>query len=222
MSIYLHLQILGSRFLDILFPKKPIVVELERKASNHALLDLPSAEETSLSHCSALFSYKDAHVRELIWQIKYQKNRMLTQEVSRLLYESILDDIQDSFYFKKQEQILLVSVPSTRKRKRERGGNQSERITITILSYDTENMFEYYPDTIKKIRDTVSQTKTKNRAERLKNLTGAFVVQDSEKVKGRRVILIDDVVTTGSTLKEMRDLLKDAGAKSVESFVIAH
>jgi len=131
-------------------------------------------------------------------------------------------DIQDSFYFKKQERVLLVSVPSTWRRKFERGGNQSNRIATSILSHDTGNIFEYYPDTIKKIRNTVSQTKTKNRAERLKNLTGAFVVQDSEKVKGRRVILIDDVVTTGSTLKEMRDLLKDAGAKSVESFVIAH
>jgi len=191
-------------------------------AQSHTLLDFPSAEEISLSHCSALFSYKDARVRELVWQIKYQKNKTLTQEVSRLLYEYILDDIQDSFYFKKQERVLLVSVPSTWRRKFERGGNQSNRIATSILSHDTGNIFEYYPDTIKKIRNTVSQTKTKNRAERLKNLTGAFVVQDSEKVKGRRVILIDDVVTTGSTLKEMRDLLKDAGAKSVESFVIAH
>jgi len=206
----------------LLFPKKPIVIELERKARHHTLLDLPCAEETSFPYCTALFSYKDTGVRELVWQIKYQKNRVLTEEVSRLLYESILSEVQDSFYFKKQERLLLIPVPSTRKRKRERGGNQSDRITRAILSYDTGNLFEYYPNAIKKIRNTGSQTKTKNRAERLKNLVGAFEVTEPEKVKGRRVILVDDVATTGSTLKELRHILRSAGAKSAEAYVIAH
>ena len=56
---------------------------------------------------------------------------------------------------------------------------------------------------------------------RVKNVKNAFVVKDVEKIKGRKVILIDDVMTTGSTLKECAVALKKAGAKEVNSLTLA-
>jgi predicted amidophosphoribosyltransferase len=55
----------------------------------------------------------------------------------------------------------------------------------------------------------------------LKNLDGAFAVKNAEKISGRNVILIDDVSTTGATLKEAKKVLRNAGAKKIISAVVA-
>lgn len=57
--------------------------------------------------------------------------------------------------------------------------------------------------------------------ERIKNLKGAFSVKHPEKIKGKRIVLIDDVMTTGSTLKECALVLKRAGARSVDTLTVA-
>lgn len=57
--------------------------------------------------------------------------------------------------------------------------------------------------------------------ERVKNIKGVFSVKHPEKIKGKRVVLIDDVMTTGSTLKECALALKKAGAKSVDTLTVA-
>lgn len=222
MNIYSYIQSLYHILLDQLFPKHPRVLALEEKVHRNTLGVLPPAGDIPTPHCSALFSYRDSEVRELVWQIKYQKNKILTDAIGKLLYETILADVQDSVFFEDHEKIFIIPIPSTRKRRFERGGNQSDRLVRAILDQDNQSIFEYAPDTVQKIRETVSQTKTKNRAERLKNLVGAFAVSETEKIKRKRVLLIDDVITTGSTLNEMRKVLRKAGAKSVECYVIAH
>lgn len=57
--------------------------------------------------------------------------------------------------------------------------------------------------------------------QRVKNIKGVFSVKHPEKIKGRRIVLIDDVMTTGSTLKECALALKKAGAKSVDTLTVA-
>lgn len=71
-----------------------------------------------------------------------------------------------------------------------------------------------------KIRRTKSQVECKGFA-RLKNLQGAFGIKNSQLIKGKRILLIDDVLTTGSTLKECTQVLKRAGAKSVDWLTVA-
>jgi predicted amidophosphoribosyltransferase len=61
----------------------------------------------------------------------------------------------------------------------------------------------------------------KNRNERLKNLKDCFSA-DEKKIKNRNIILIDDVITTGTTMNEASKTLKDAGAKKVIGFSLAH
>jgi ComF family protein len=69
-------------------------------------------------------------------------------------------------------------------------------------------------------RDTSQQAKL-DRDERLRNLTEAFAVRAPRTVAGRRVLLVDDVRTTGATLRACRDVLVDAGAAGVQSVVVA-
>ncbi len=73
-----------------------------------------------------------------------------------------------------------------------------------------------------KKRHTKAQSKTKSRKERLVNVKNSFVVRKAEKIKGKNIIIFDDVTTTGATLKEAKKVLKKAGAKKVYFMTMAH
>ena len=70
------------------------------------------------------------------------------------------------------------------------------------------------------MRDTPPQTGLR-RGERVKNVRGAFGVSDPGPVKGKRVLLIDDIYTTGATVKECARVLKKAGAEFVDVLTLA-
>jgi len=112
---------------------------------------------------------------------------------------------------------LIVPVPLHPNKKRARGYNQSERLARafaerTGLPADTVSLV--------RVRDTVSQT-TLGRQGRLQNMLGAFACRYPEHIKGKTVLLIDDVATTGATLEGCAAALKQAGAKRVLAYVFA-
>ena len=81
-----------------------------------------------------------------------------------------------------------------------------------------------------KNKETKHQAHIKNRSERLKNLIGSFTIKSSKQnakenisiIKGRNIILIDDITTTGATLNEAKKTLKQAGARKIIAFTVAH
>ncbi len=105
---------------------------------------------------------------------------------------------------------LITCVPMTEKAKKKRGYNQSE-LLARELSARSGIPFAALAE---KKRDTSAQ-KTLGRAEREKNLAACFVVTDRAAAKGKRILVIDDTLTTGATVSELASVLKRAGAKSV-------
>lgn len=111
---------------------------------------------------------------------------------------------------------VVVPLPLHPKRERERGYNQSallarelgERLELPLLAAVTRT------------RDTPTQV-GKNRRERIANVRGAFACTEPAKMRDRRVLLVDDVCTTGSTLLACAQPLFRAGAKSVWGVVVA-
>ena len=75
--------------------------------------------------------------------------------------------------------------------------------------------------TLKKIRNTKAQSGTGGAAKRRANISGAYAVPDGADVDGKRIILIDDIVTTGSTLSECARTLAMAGAENVSAAALA-
>ena len=81
-----------------------------------------------------------------------------------------------------------------------------------------------------KNKETEHQAHIKNRKERLKNLIGSFTIKSSKQnakenisiIKGRNIILIDDITTTGATLNEAKKILRQAGARKIIAFTVAH
>lgn len=112
---------------------------------------------------------------------------------------------------------MLISVPLHRNRERSRGYNQSLLIS-KVLS--RELGLKEGSNLLIRVRDTGSQSAL-DRKGRVVNLKGAFRVCDEDAVRNRKILLVDDVMTTGSTIDECSRALKKAGAAKVVGVVIA-
>ncbi len=106
---------------------------------------------------------------------------------------------------------LFIPVPLHIKRLRERGFNQS---LLLAKEMGKKHNLPVNFSLLKRCKSTLTQTGL-NKAEREKNVKGAFVIADRKKVAGENIILIDDVYTTGATLNECAKVLLEAGAQKV-------
>ena len=112
---------------------------------------------------------------------------------------------------------LLIPVPLHGNRLQERGYNQSELLTRALSRYSGMP----WQCSLKRVRDTPHQTGL-DRTERLQNLRDAFALNcDTSSIKGKRIILIDDVLTTGTTLRSCAQVLYHHGAKEIISCTLA-
>lgn len=185
------------------------------------LAGVPRAEPSKESFISAIFDYQNPAIRNAIWRLKYRNVRELANHFGEFLYDSIIGDIGDDLRVSKNEVYLVVPVPLHPKRLRERGYNQSELLAKDTTRYDTEKILEITTGALIRTRATKPQAKSDKRVARFENLKGAFTAR-SEQVRGRHVILIDDVTTTGATLAEARKAILKAGAKTVRAYAVAH
>ena len=160
-----------------------------------------------LDECRSAFNYaypiskliKDAKYNNAIYVIDY-----FAKQLSLVYFQN---------YFNSD---YLVYIPMTEKAQKRRGYNQSkilaeklsERIDVPVL------------ECLKKVKDTKRQA-TLGRTDRLKNLEGAFRVVDKKSVLDKKILLVDDVTTTGATAQVVASRLKKAGAKIVNLITVA-
>ncbi len=169
----------------------------------------------------SLFSYSDPLIKALIWELKYRGYGRAVEICGEALYESMISELA-ARKDKSFTDPLLFPIPLSKKRFAKRGFNQSELIAEKMSHRDAGKHFIVRTDVFYKIKDTKNQTSIKDKKERQKNLQGCFAVKDIGAVKNKNIILIDDVVTTGSTLLEAKKTLCEAGARAVVCFTIAH
>lgn len=110
---------------------------------------------------------------------------------------------------------LIVPVPLHAERLRTRGYNQADLIARAAAEHAQR---EYAPNALMRIRHTRSQVGL-DRSERLSNVTDAFIAEP-EQVRGQRIILVDDVLTTGATLFAGAEALYQAGAEAVYGLTV--
>ena len=155
---------------------------------------------------AAVSSYRSRGiVRTLVHQFKYGRQFHLRHPLADWLGETIHDPRLRGRRFD-----ILVPVPLHPARERERGFNQAQ-LLADLLS--TRISVPVQP-ALERIRYTTTQTAF-DRAERMENLRDAFRLRKKANVQDLRVLLIDDILTTGSTLSECARILKKAGAMSV-------
>jgi ComF family protein len=170
----------------------------------------------------AAFDYRDPVIKKAIWNLKYHRRSHIGETLGKLLYETYIEEVSDIRTYTSGQPILVIPVPLSTKRRKNRGYNQAEKIAVSFCKCAPANIFALETHAIRRSIHTNPQAHIANRNERLRNVKGVFSIQNTDMLKGRTVIVIDDVTTTGGTLKEVCSILKKAGTKKVYGFAIAH
>lgn len=150
-------------------------------------------------------------IRDSLIRFKFYSKPGYYRTFARMLSER-LREIGDVNSFD-----LIVSVPLHKERQRARGYNQASLIAAEL---SRETGIPKNTSLLSRVRSTGVQSLLTG-SEREKNVKGAFKVSDASKIRGRRILLIDDVLTTGSTVDECSRVLKEAGALTVIAAVVA-
>ncbi len=147
-----------------------------------------------------------------ITRLKYGHQRQLAPYLARILANELQPEINFSSYD------LLVAVPLHRKRLAERGFNQS---ALLARELGAALQIETAPQLLRRTRPTPSQSKTHGRRQRAENLRGAFTLRAGARIAGKRICLVDDVVTSGATLEACGLALKAARPTSITGITLA-
>lgn len=173
--------------------------------------------KTALKFCLSPFSYDDILIKDLIHNFKYNFIKSIGPELAEFQIEAIR---KSSFYNQiknSPQDFILVPVPLHKKRLAWRGFNQSEILSKNISKELGVDIFSE----LKRIKNTPPQIDMADKKQRQENIKNAFLCGKSNKLKYKIAILIDDMVTTGSTLEECTKVLKKNGAKEVWALTIA-
>lgn len=155
---------------------------------------------------AAAFSFytRDSRIRRLIHNLKYKGAKDIGIELGRIYGNSLkssgfLDDID-----------IVIPVPLHPSKKRKRGFNQSDLISEGLAG---PCLLRVETGLLKRNTKTATQTK-KSRYDRWSNVEGIFTVTDVRRLEGKHVLLVDDVITTGSTIEACaNEILKVEGTR---------
>ncbi|MGE5403956.1 MAG: ComF family protein [Candidatus Saccharibacteria bacterium] len=143
--------------------------------------------------------------RKIIKNYKFMGNRRLSIRMAELMAETITRIPEY------QPIDAVVPVPISKEGLRERGFNQSELLARRLSKI---LKIEHLPHALHRVKATLPQREL-CKEDREKNLLGAFAVKEKKNVRGKNILLVDDVYTTGSTAKECAKTLLEAGAMRV-------
>lgn len=221
-----------EKMADFLIPKERSVIILESLGPDGLFDKIPRSEnfDFETDKIKAIFNYKTPLCRQAIWEVKYRANKKLIRDFSLLLYEYILEELVDLESFENFKNIILIPIPSSPKRTREKGFNQCILICRELIKIDKErnsNNFTLLENFLIKENDTEHQARVSNRKKRLENLKGTFSINSEQGLtlfSHNSFIIIDDVITTGATMNEAFRALKEAGinTKKIRGFALAH
>lgn len=195
------------KFIDVLFPPTGESL-LVRKMSLAEIQNLIQMKRTADGY--AFSPYADERVQALIHEAKFQRNKKAFTLLNALLKRGL-----ETAGLKAD---IIIPIPLSLHRLRERGYNQVQEI---LNSAHEPTLIPVVAGALARARDTQPQTELL-RTERLSNLDGAFKVVRPGEVKGKRVLLVDDVMTTGATLRAARSALMEASPASVTCIALAH
>ena len=208
-----------ERLSSLLFPPKcvlckSLLTEQETDLCHHCREHAPvfSKEKIKFSFVAgwtAVWYYKD-NVRQSLLRYKFARYRSYVPCYSRLLAMKLQTDKLDSFD-------ILTYIPISRLRKWKRRFDQME----LVAGFVAQELDVPVTPVLRKIRHNKPQSTLKSAAQRRANALNAYKVIEPAVIQGKRVLLLDDILTTGATASECARTLLTAGAKEVTFAAIA-
>lgn len=201
--------------LDILFPPRCVFCQQILNSGKYGICSecqskLPwitgrEAEQKLefISLCVSPLWYR-GDVRESIHRYKFYDRNGYAETFGSLTAQCVTDHLSGEYD-------LISWVPLSAKRLKKRGYDQAMLLAkVTAIKLNQTAV-----ETLRKIRNTDAQSGIKDDSARRANVLGAYEIVDPEFVAGKRILLVDDVVTTGATLSECARVLRTHGAKDV-------
>ena len=205
--------------LNLLFPPKcvlcrKVLLRGEEDLCTQCRIDAPYCPSSKikkpfLEKWDALWYYED-DVRKSLLRYKFGNLRNYAGNYGRLLAKELKNRQADDFE-------ILTWVPISPLRKLKRGFDQVEKLAQAVA----EELGVKPMRTLKKIRHNRPQSGITGQAHRRANVLGAYKVIDPEQLWGKRVLLLDDIITTGATAGECARMLLTAGAREVSVCTVA-
>lgn len=166
-------------------------------------------EDPDLTGVFIASTYQSELLKTTVHHYKYRFVEKLSEPLALLIAQAL----QNS---KLPTPDLIIPVPLHKRRLRWRGFNQAKTLADSLdLNIPIIN------NVLIRKKYTIPQVKMKNKNQRMKNLNGAFEIKNTEKIKDKKILLVDDIITTGTTLSICATILKQAGAKEIRALVIA-
>ena len=200
------------RVLEWLFPRKCILCQellakeetdlCRRCRSGQPMYRSGRKKIPHVTDLTALWMYEGA-VRGSLHRYKFRGARHYAAGYGRLLALRIQEELPRAD--------LITWVPVSAKRRRERGFDQVELLALAVseeLGIPAEGLLE-------KFRDNQPNSALKTQPERRANVLGVYKAVQPERIRGKRVLLLDDIVTTGATASECARVLMTAGAEEI-------
>ena len=192
-----------STFRGVLFKNRDIISGRELVGEGIVSAETESRLENlkklrKLNNIYYIWDYNE-EFKKLIFSYKYNRKKSLAKLIARLIEEEF------KFIIQKEKIDFIVSVPINKKRENERGYNQVDE----ILKQLNVNYVE-----IKRIKNTEKMHKLLNEKLREENIRGSFRIESDFDFRNKKILLVDDIITTGATLKEIKNsILNDIDRK---------
>lgn len=166
--------------------------------------------DKNFSELLYIFKYEGI-IRRIILKYKFQdKSYLYRTFVNFLLKDKNLFEILEKYD-------TIIPVPISKKRQKERGYNQSYLLAKEISKYTN---LECESRCLFKVKDIIEQSKL-NKEERIRNIQGVYELKNGQRLKNKKLLLLDDIYTTGSTANECCRILKEAEPKKIGVLTIA-
>ena len=212
-----ELNKLSRGILDFFFPRRcPFCGAVAGKEllCKKCLRSLPftgehAVREGTFGRCAAPLYYED-RVREAILQFKFKAKLGGLSCFGMLMAECAAEHYSGAFD-------AITWVPVSKKRLKKRGFDQTRYLTGSMcVDWHVAPI-----ETLRKVTDTPPQSTLETEEQRRANVLGVYEAVNAEQFRGKRLLLVDDILTTGATLSECVRVLKEAGAGEVMCLTLA-
>lgn len=218
----MHMQF--GDFLNLLFPERCIACNKEGSALCAICERTITTKATALSGTTAtLFDYQHPLVKKAVWALKYQRRRSIAGYFGTALYREFFKTLARKGKHH-EEPIVLIPIPGGKKAITMRGYNHATLIAEVIYMCAKADKLPVTMESnvLYKTHEITQQVRARGKANREKNVEGIFSIRNPEKIAGKTVILIDDVITTGATINEAKRAIRTAKPKRVLAIAVAH
>jgi ComF family protein len=172
---------------------------------------------------AVLFDYKNPLVKKAIWALKFHQKKALGKYFGIALYREFFKQLARDNK-KNSGEIILVPIPGSAKAKSMRGYNHAAVIAREIARCGESDGLHLIVsnDILYKKRENKQQASVQGKSNRKQNVNDVFAIKQGEQIRGKTIILVDDVITTGATITEARRAIKEFGPKRILAIAVAH